>query len=92
LKKSSSLSVEKREEDVIISSNGIFSAGFYQIGENAFSFAIWFTELEDHSHNPANIVWMANRKQHVNGNVQIIANFCILRLCDIGDVFRWEIF
>jgi hypothetical protein len=28
----------------------------------------------------------------VNGNVQIIANFCILRLCDIGDVFRWEIF
>jgi hypothetical protein len=69
LKKSSSLSVEKYEEDVIVSSNGIFSAGFYQIGENAFSFAIWFTELEDHSHNPANIVWMANREQPVNGNV-----------------------
>jgi hypothetical protein len=69
LKKSSSLSAEKREEDVIISSNGIFSAGFYQIGENAFSFAIWFTELENHSHNPANIVWMANREQPVNGNV-----------------------
>jgi hypothetical protein len=71
LKKGSSLSVENYEEDVIVSSNGIFSAGFYQIGENAFSFAIWFTELKNHSHNPANIVWMANLEQPVNGNVQI---------------------
>ncbi|CAJ2670287.1 unnamed protein product [Trifolium pratense] len=66
-KKGSSLSVEKHEEDVIVSSNGIFSAGFYQIGENAFSFAIWFTELQNHSHDPANIVWMANREQPVKG-------------------------
>jgi hypothetical protein len=81
--------VEKYEEDVIVSSNGIFSAGFYQIGENAFSFAIWFTELQYQSHNTANIVWMANREQLVNGNVQIIAYFCILQLHNI-DVYSWE--
>ncbi|XP_045793000.1 putative receptor protein kinase ZmPK1 [Trifolium pratense] len=69
LKKGSSLSVEKHEKDVIVSSNGIFSAGFYQIGENAFSFAIWFTEMQNHSHDPANIVWMANREQPVNGKL-----------------------
>ncbi|CAJ2670254.1 unnamed protein product [Trifolium pratense] len=72
LKKGSSLSVEKHEKDVIVSSNGIFSAGFYQIGENAFSFAIWFTEMQNHSYDPANIVWMANREQPVNGNILLI--------------------
>jgi len=67
LKKGSSLSVEKHTEDVIVSSKGTFSAGFYPVGENAFSFAIWFTELQNHTPNPANIVWMANREQPVNG-------------------------
>ncbi|XP_024627137.1 putative receptor protein kinase ZmPK1 isoform X2 [Medicago truncatula] len=72
LNKGSSLSVEKHTEDVIVSSNGTFSAGFYQIGENAFSFAIWFTELQNQSHNPVNIVWMANREQPVNGNIILL--------------------
>jgi len=67
LNKGSSLSVEKHTEDVIVSSKGTFSAGFYQVGDNAFSFAIWFSELQNHSPNPANIVWMANREQPVNG-------------------------
>ncbi|XP_027353145.1 putative receptor protein kinase ZmPK1 [Abrus precatorius] len=56
----SSLSVEKPEEDVIVSQNGVFSAGFFQVGENAYTFAIWFTE-------PRTIVWMANRNQPING-------------------------
>jgi len=78
LKKGSSLSVEKHTEDVIVSSNGIFSAGFYQVGNNSFSFAIWFTEMQNQSPNPANIVWMANREQPVNGNyVKIHANYTI---------------
>ncbi|KAI5430015.1 hypothetical protein KIW84_034551 [Lathyrus oleraceus] len=79
LNKGSFLSVEKHGEDVIVSSNGTFSAGFYQVGENAFSFAIWFTEL--HNHNPDNIVWMANREQPVNGNILLL---------DAGQLNTWS--
>ncbi|TKY66095.1 putative receptor protein kinase ZmPK1 [Spatholobus suberectus] len=62
--KGSSLSVEK-PEDVIVSPNGMFSAGFVAIGENAYSFAIWFTQTQAHNH--PTIVWMANREYPVNG-------------------------
>nr|GME00225.1 putative receptor protein kinase ZmPK1 [Ipomoea batatas] len=45
--------------------NGNFTAGFYQVGENAYSFAIWFSEpLIDGNHT---VVWMANRDRPVNG-------------------------
>ena len=54
-----SFNVEK-PEDVLISQNGVFSAGFYSVGDNAFCFAIWFS-------NSRTIVWMANRDQPVNG-------------------------
>ncbi|KAK7255934.1 hypothetical protein RIF29_29363 [Crotalaria pallida] len=64
LRKGSSLSVEK-PDDIIVSKNGMFSAGFYAVGENAYSFAIWFAEPH-HSLN-ATVVWMANRDQPVNG-------------------------
>ncbi|KAF7830586.1 putative receptor protein kinase ZmPK1 [Senna tora] len=57
-----SLSVEKPTTDVLISSNGVFSAGFYKVGDNAFCFSVWFTK----SHQPT-LVWMANRDQPVNG-------------------------
>ncbi|KAK2360632.1 hypothetical protein P8452_64597 [Trifolium repens] len=92
LKKGSSLSVEKYEEDVIVSSNGIFSAGFYQIGENAFSFAIWFTELQYQSHNTANIVWMANREQLVNGKHSklFLLNTGNILLLDAGQHNIWS--
>ncbi|GAU21797.1 hypothetical protein TSUD_176420 [Trifolium subterraneum] len=63
LRKGSSLSVED-PEDRIISPNGIFTAGFTAIGENAYSFAIWFTEQNSFN---STIVWMANRDQPVNG-------------------------
>jgi len=77
LNKGSSLSVEKYAEDVIVSSNGTFSAGFFQVGENAFFFGIWFTELQPQPHSPATIVWIANRDNPVNGNVKIYANFIV---------------
>ncbi|WJX81750.1 hypothetical protein P8452_64595 [Trifolium repens] len=92
LKKGSFLLVEKHEKDVIVSSNGIFSAGFYQIGENAFSFAIWFTELKNQSHNPANIVWMANREQPVNGKKSklLLLNTGNILLLDAGQHITWS--
>ncbi|KAK7292969.1 hypothetical protein RJT34_15828 [Clitoria ternatea] len=52
-------------EDLLISPNGTFSAGFVAIGENAYSFAIWFTE--PHFHSPNTVTWIANRDQPVNG-------------------------
>ncbi|KAI8549986.1 hypothetical protein RHMOL_Rhmol06G0068400 [Rhododendron molle] len=58
---SSSLSVS----DVLISANGTFSAGFYNVGENAYCFSIWFTEPT--SDGNLTVVWMANRDQPVNG-------------------------
>ncbi|XP_027927199.1 putative receptor protein kinase ZmPK1 [Vigna unguiculata] len=58
------LSVEK-PEDVILSPNGVFSAGFVAVGENVYSFAVFFTQPR--SHNQPTIVWMANRENPVNG-------------------------
>jgi len=81
LNKGSTFSVEKHADDVIISSNGTFSAGFFQVDENAFSFGIWFTELQPHTHNPATIVWIENRDSPVNGNVKIYANFIVFYNC-----------
>ncbi|KAI3758858.1 hypothetical protein L6452_06430 [Arctium lappa] len=64
LKLGSSLSVEKKD-DILISPNGLYTAGFYSIGENAYCFSIWFTKpISDGSRT---IVWMANRDLPVNG-------------------------
>jgi len=65
LRKGSSLSVEN-PEDNIISQNGMFSTGFTAIGDNAYSFAIWFTEPNSLDLKNT-IIWMANRDQPVNG-------------------------
>ncbi|KAI4305511.1 hypothetical protein L6164_028873 [Bauhinia variegata] len=58
-----SLSVEETDH-VIVSPNGMFSAGFHKVGENAFCFAIWFSE--PHGQNTT-VVWMANPDYPVNG-------------------------
>ncbi|KAI5317471.1 hypothetical protein L3X38_037178 [Prunus dulcis] len=48
--------------------DGVFTAGFHQVGNNSFCFAIWFTEpsSSDHYQNRT-MVWMANRDQPANG-------------------------
>ncbi|TKY66101.1 putative receptor protein kinase ZmPK1 [Spatholobus suberectus] len=90
LNKGSSLSVEKYAEDVIVSPNQMFCAGFFQVGENAFSFAIWFNEPRTHNNNP--VVWMANREQPVNGK---LSKLSLLRsgnivLVDAGQLTTWS--
>ncbi|XP_050366810.1 putative receptor protein kinase ZmPK1 [Argentina anserina] len=65
LNKGSSLSVEK-PDNVLTSPDGVFTAGFHQVGNNSFCFAIWFSESSDH-YRSRTIVWMANRNQPVNG-------------------------
>ncbi|KAK1554745.1 hypothetical protein Q3G72_016690 [Acer saccharum] len=61
LRQGSSLSVEK-SSDQLISPNGVYSAGFFSVGDNAFSFAVWFTKS-----SPPTAAWMANRDMPVNG-------------------------
>uniref|UniRef100_A0A5B6YV09 Receptor-like serine/threonine-protein kinase n=1 Tax=Davidia involucrata TaxID=16924 RepID=A0A5B6YV09_DAVIN len=88
LSKGSSLSVEKAD-DILISPNGVFSAGFYRIGENAYGFAVWFSEpLIDGNHT---IVWMANRDQPVNGRLSKLSalNNGDLVLTDAGQFTVW---
>ncbi|KAF5764831.1 putative protein kinase RLK-Pelle-SD-2b family [Helianthus annuus] len=63
LTQGSSLLVEKKHH--LISSNGLFTAGFYEIGQNAYCFAIWFSQpMLNGNHT---LVWMANRNEPVNG-------------------------
>ncbi|XP_057428548.1 putative receptor protein kinase ZmPK1 [Lotus japonicus] len=62
-----SLSVEKHQEDVIVSPNHTFTAGFYPVGENTYYFAIWFTQPPHQNLQNATVVWIANRDQPVNG-------------------------
>ncbi|XP_035845872.1 putative receptor protein kinase ZmPK1 [Helianthus annuus] len=63
LPQGSSLFVEKK--DHLVSPNGLFTAGFHEIGQNAYCFGIWFTQpTEDGKHT---LVWMANRDEPVNG-------------------------
>ncbi|XP_076885703.1 putative receptor protein kinase ZmPK1 [Bidens hawaiensis] len=60
----SSVSVENTD-DIITSPNSLFTAGFHKVGDNAYCFAIWFSD-----HLPTTsrtIVWMANRDEPVNG-------------------------
>ncbi|KAI3689053.1 hypothetical protein L2E82_47001 [Cichorium intybus] len=53
----SSLSAGKN--DILVSPNGLFTAGFHQVGENAYCFAVWFTDQPT-------VVWMANRDAPIN--------------------------
>ncbi|GLJ04659.1 hypothetical protein SUGI_0000810 [Cryptomeria japonica] len=46
---------------LLLSPDGIFSAGFHRVGINAYGFAVWY------SNTPSTLVWMANRDQPVNG-------------------------
>ncbi|WRX13002.1 Protein kinase domain - like 10 [Theobroma cacao] len=88
LRQGSSLSVEN-PDDVLVSPSGIFSAGFYPVGHNAYCFSIWFSKpCHDGSHT---IVWMANRDTPVNGRrskLSILKTGNII-LTDAGEFIIW---
>ncbi|KAH0988435.1 hypothetical protein GBA52_015612 [Prunus armeniaca] len=67
-----------------------FQLGFFQVGENAYSFAIWFTEPSP-THN-LTVVWMSNRDQPVNGRGSklILQNNGNLILTDAGKSTIWS--
>ncbi|OMP03917.1 S-locus glycoprotein [Corchorus olitorius] len=89
LRQGSSLSVEN-PDDVLISASGVFSAGFYPIGDNAYCFAVWFTKpCHDGSHT---IVWIANRDRPVNGKRSklLILKTGNIILTDAGEYIIWS--
>ncbi|PQM35380.1 hypothetical protein Pyn_31930 [Prunus yedoensis var. nudiflora] len=61
LRQGSSLKVEE-ENDFLVSPNGTFSSGFYEVGANASCYSIWFTKSVNKT-----VVWMANRDKPVSG-------------------------
>ncbi|KAI3686874.1 hypothetical protein L1987_80563 [Smallanthus sonchifolius] len=63
LTQGSSLFVEHK--DHLVSPNRLFTAGFHEIGQNAYCFAIWFTEPTEGGNHT--LVWMANRDEPANG-------------------------
>ncbi|RDY02031.1 putative receptor protein kinase ZmPK1, partial [Mucuna pruriens] len=85
LPEGSSLSVEK-QSDIIVSPNGDFSAGFFQVGDNAFCFSVLFTR----SKRPT-VLWMANRDEPVNGkdsHLSLWKNGNLV-LTDAGGIVVW---
>ncbi|KAH7567470.1 hypothetical protein JRO89_XS07G0078500 [Xanthoceras sorbifolium] len=86
LRQGSSLSVEK-SSDQLISANGVYSAGFFAVGENAFSFAVWFTKS-----SPPTAAWMANRDMPVNGKASKISLLRSgdLSFTDAGGIQIWN--
>ncbi|XP_015865987.3 putative receptor protein kinase ZmPK1 [Ziziphus jujuba] len=86
LEQGSSLSVEK-QNDVLVSPNGVFSAGFSPVGDNAFCFSIRFMKS-----SVPTIVWMANRNQPVNGKaskLSLLRNGNLI-LLDAGRIPLWS--
>lgn len=87
LSEGSSLSVEK-SSDVLVSRNGVYVAGFHQVGDNAYCFAIWINK----SSTPT-VIWMANRDQPVNGKRSKLSLLekGNLVLTDVGGLVYWSV-
>lgn len=60
--KNSYLSVED-SSSLLVSEDKSFTAGFYRVGKNAYTFSIWFANSADQT-----VTWTANRDQPVNGH------------------------
>ncbi|XP_040997883.1 putative receptor protein kinase ZmPK1 [Juglans microcarpa x Juglans regia] len=78
-------------EDVLTSPKGVFSAGFYPVGDNAYCFAIWFASRTSRSQDRT-VVWMANRDQPVNGRkskLSLLRNGNLI-LTDAGKFTVWQ--
>ncbi|GLU04210.1 hypothetical protein SLE2022_213690 [Rubroshorea leprosula] len=89
LREGDSLHVQK-PKDVLVSENGVFNAGFYGIGENAFGFAIW---LDVRSDPTQTVVWMANRDQPVEGKgskISLLRNGGLI-LTDAAGKTEWNV-
>ncbi|KAI3689054.1 hypothetical protein L2E82_47002 [Cichorium intybus] len=84
----SSLSVQNN--DTLVSPNGLFTAGFHQVGHNAYCFSVWFTDQP--ATGVRTVVWMANRDAPVNGKYSKLSLFKDgnLVLTDADEYIIWS--
>ncbi|KAG8054477.1 hypothetical protein GUJ93_ZPchr0001g29870 [Zizania palustris] len=61
LRRGDSLSVE-RTSDILLSSNGVFAFGFYNLSSTVFTISVWFAASADRT-----VAWTANRDRPVHG-------------------------
>ncbi|CAN1815514.1 Putative receptor protein kinase ZmPK1 [Linum perenne] len=80
-------SISPHSQNDIVSPNRIFAAGFFPVGDNAFTFSVWFIDDEN-----ATVVWSANRDTPVNGKYSELAvqSSGNLVLTDAGRTVVWE--
>ncbi|TVU35607.1 hypothetical protein EJB05_17505, partial [Eragrostis curvula] len=83
----STLSVEDYKQNFLTSPSADFSCGFYEVGTNAFSFSIWFTNAVDKT-----VVWSANPKVPVNGRGSKVSlnHDGNLVLTDVNGTVTWD--
>ncbi|KAI4999629.1 hypothetical protein ZWY2020_004218 [Hordeum vulgare] len=83
----SSLSVEEHRQTFLTSPNDDFSCGFHEVGENAFTFSIWFSTTMEKT-----VVWSANPRSFVNGHGSMVSlnHNGNLVLTDVNGTVTWE--
>lgn len=88
LRRGAKISVEDDDDDsgYITSPDNTFACGFYELGENAYWFAIWFTNSKEKT-----VVWMANRDRPVNGRGSVVSlrRNGIMILTDLDGTVVW---
>ncbi|KAJ1284703.1 hypothetical protein BS78_03G225500 [Paspalum vaginatum] len=83
----SSLLVEDYKQTFLTSPSADFSCGFYEVGGNAFSFSIWFTNTMEKT-----VVWSANPNSPVNGHgsMVLLNHGGNLVLTDVNGTVTWD--
>ncbi|GJM93624.1 hypothetical protein PR202_ga10193 [Eleusine coracana subsp. coracana] len=83
----STLLVEEHKQNFLTSPSADFSCGFYEVGRNAFSFSIWFTNTMEKT-----VVWSANRNALVNGRGSEVSlnHDGNLVLTDVNGTVTWD--
>ncbi|GJN18116.1 hypothetical protein PR202_gb05243 [Eleusine coracana subsp. coracana] len=83
----STLLVEEYKQKFLTSPSADFSCGFYEVGGNAFSFSIWFTNAMEKT-----VAWSANPNAPVNGRgskVSLNHNGNLV-LTDVNGTITWD--
>jgi hypothetical protein len=83
----SSLRVESYQTNILQSSDGTFSSGFYEIYTNAFTFSIWYSKTANKT-----VVWSANpdRPVHARRSSVTLRKDGNMVLTDYDGIVIWQ--
>ncbi|GLJ12282.1 hypothetical protein SUGI_0188010 [Cryptomeria japonica] len=68
----------------LVSSNGMFCAGFYNVTPNRYAFAVWYANDSDRT-----LAWMANSTSLVGANSSVILQSGSLSISNENGVIAW---